>query len=63
MSFTGYAPAPAYRYVDSYAQITTPSGERIARVRSPKLDSTYAASATKRLNPTAWAAMKSTLGL
>ena len=63
MSFTGYAPAPAYRYVDSYAQITTPSGERIARVRSPKLDSTYAASATKRLNSTAWAAMKSTLGL
>ena len=63
MSFAGHAPTTAYGSIDYYGQITTPSGERVARVRSPKLDSTNAASVAKRLNATAWTAMKTALGL
>ncbi|MFD1710499.1 hypothetical protein FVQ98_06520 [Ottowia sp. GY511] len=63
MSFAGHAPTTASGQINYYGQVTTASGERVARVRQTKPDRAYAGSVSRRLNPEAWAAMKARLGV
>lgn len=66
MRFAGHAPTVA-TYEQVYAEVqnapTVASGNWVYRARENKLDSTSAFSVQKRLNATAWAAMKLQLGL
>ncbi|HEY9208767.1 MAG TPA: hypothetical protein VIP31_06995 [Acidovorax sp.] len=64
MRFTGHAPTTFSSQETLYAEVKgTATGDYVFRVREAKPTEAIAASAAKRLNSTAWGALKAQLGL
>ena len=64
MRFAGHAPTPASPQENLYAEVKgTASGDYVFRARQSKPGQMLATSDANRLNNTAWAALKSTLGI
>lgn len=64
MRFAGHAPTTFSSQENLYAEVKgTPTGDYVFRVREAKPTEALAGSAAKRLNSTAWGALKAQLGL
>lgn len=64
MRFAGHAPTTFSSQENLYAEVKgTPTGDYVFRARQAKPTEAIAASAAKRLNSTAWGALKAQLGL
>ena len=64
MRFAGHAPTTFSSQENLYAEVKgTPTGDYVFRARQAKPTAAIAASAAKRLNSTAWGALKAQLGL
>ena len=64
MRFAGHAPTPASPQENLYAEVKgTATGDYVFRARQSKPAQMLATSDANRLNNTAWAALKSTLGI